>query len=343
MIKALEAFLDQLVAADAFSGTVLVAREGTLLYQRAYRMAEKNFNVPAQIDTKFNLGSMNKMFTAVAIAQLAEQGKVSFHHPISTYLPDYPREKAERITLHHLLTHTAGLGSYWNEAFEVQRMKLRTVHDFPALFIDDPLLFPPGEQWHYSNAGFIVLGAIIEQVAAQDYFTYVREHIYHRAGMYDTDAYELDQIVPNLVVGYTYAGLSTPGTPGPRRNNLLLHAVKGGPAGGGYSTVLDLLKFSNALRSHVLLSPVSTELVLSGKVDRPDSPERRYAYGFGERLSNGKRIVGHTGGFPGISTHCEFSPESGDVVIVLSNYDPPITNQVAEVIWGMIDQIEALS
>ena len=339
-IEKVETFLEELVAADQFSGTVLVAHDETTLFQHAYGLAEKNFRVPAQLDTKYNLGSMNKMFTAVAIAQLVEQGKVSFHEPISTYLPNFQREKAERITLHHLLTHTSGLGSYWNEAFEARRMTLRTVNDFLALFINDPLLFSPGEQWHYSNAGYIVLGAIIEQVAAQDYFTYVREHIYHPAGMYETDAYELDQVVPNLAVGYTYEGVSATATPRQRLNNLLLHGVKGGPAGGGYSTVLDLFKFSRALRSHVLLSPASTELILHGKVDRSNPPGGRYAYGFGERQSNGKRIVGHGGGFPGIHTHFEVAPESGNVVIALSNYDPPITKRVAEFIWSIIEQLK---
>jgi CubicO group peptidase (beta-lactamase class C family) len=272
--------------------------------------------------------------------QLAEQGKVSLHEPISRYLPGYPREQAERITLHQLLTHTSGLGSYWNEAFERQRMHLRTVQDFLPLFIEDPLLFPPGEGWSYSNAGFIVLGAVIGEVSGQDYFTYVRERIYHPAKMYDTDAYELDQIVANLAVGYTYAGMPTTTEPRQRRNNLLLHVVKGGPAGGGYSTVLDLCKFGSALRSHTLLSPESTRLVLTGKVERPDAPGRKYAYGFGERVINGKRIVGHSGGFPGISAHFEFSPESSDTVIVLSNYDPPISAQVTDAIWAMIDQIE---
>ena len=336
----LATYLEELVAADRFSGAILVAKDEMVLFQQAYGMAEKNFQVPAQLYTKYNLGSMNKMFTAVAIVQLAEQGKVLLHEPIRRYLLDYPRERAEKITLHHLLTHTSGLGSYWNEAFKRQRMNLRTVHDFLALFIEEPLLFSPGEGWSYSNAGFIVLGAIIEAVSGQDYYTYVRERIYHPAEMDDTDAYELDSIVPNLAVGYTFAEVPTTTEPKQRRNNLLLHGVKGGPAGGGYSTVPDLYKFRKALRSHVLLSPESTQLILSGKVERPDMPGRKYAYGFGERYHQGRRIVGHGGGFPGISAHFEFSPESGDTVIVLSNYDPPITTQVTNAIWGMLDSSE---
>jgi CubicO group peptidase (beta-lactamase class C family) len=340
IMEKLAAYLEELVSADRFSGAVLVAKDDTKLFQHAYGLAEKNFQVPAQLETKYNLGSLNKMFTAVAILQLVEQGKVSLHEPISRYLPDYPRERAERITLHHLLTHTSGLGSYWNEAFKRQRMQLRTVQDFLALFIDDALLFAPGERWAYSNAGYIVLGAIIEAVSGHDYFTYVRQRIYHPAQMYETDAYELDQTVPHLAVGYTYMGKPTTEEPQQQRNNLLLHSVKGGPAGGGYSTVLDLYQFSRALRSHVLLSSASTQVLLSGKVERPDVPGRKYAYGFGEREINGKRIVGHGGGFPGISSHFEFTPENGYTVVVLSNYDPPITTEVTDAIWRMIDQSE---
>jgi D-alanyl-D-alanine carboxypeptidase len=201
-------------------------------------------------------------------------------------------------------------------------------------------LFEPGERWHYSNAGFVVLGAIIERVSGQDYFSYVRDHIYQPAEMDETEAYELDQIVPNLAVGYTYEGLPQTAEPRQRRNNLLLQMVKGGPAGGGYSTVQDLFKFGRALRSHVLLSVSSTEVVLTEKVKIPDSAGLAYGYAFEVGQSHGKRLVGHSGGFPGMSTHFKFSPETGDSVVVLSNYDPPIAEQVAETLWSLLAQRE---
>ncbi len=344
-IEDLDRYLDQLAAEDEFSGVVLMAKGENILFQKACGMAEKNFSIPNQLHTKFNLGSMNKMFTGVAIAQQAQEGKLDFSAPLATYLPEYSREKAERITLHHLLTHTSGLGSYWNEAFEAKRMTLRSVNDFLPLFMNDPLLFSPGHQWHYSNAGFIVLGAVIEQVTGQDYFTYVREHIYYPASMYNTDAYELDHIVPNLAVGYTTRGV-TPFSDTKqnrqskkRKNNLLLHVVKGGPAGGGYSTVQDLLQFSQALRSHILLSPIFTKIVLDGKVDMTDISGRRYAYGFAEGTINGQPVFGHNGGFPGINASFEFTYDTGDTVVVLSNYDPPIASQVAKTMWEVFGQL----
>jgi CubicO group peptidase (beta-lactamase class C family) len=222
------------------------------------------------------------------------------------------------------------MGSYWNDKFDSTWHSLRTVKDFIPLFADDPLAFEPGEKWQYSNAGFIVLGAIIEHVTQQSYFDYVKEHIYEPAGMFNTDAYELDQSTPNLALGYTKVGLDNP-EPGEWRNNLLLHVVKGGPAGGGFSTIEDLLNFSIALRSYKLLSEEYTNIVLDGKVDRAHSGTERtmYGYGFGDDTTNGTRIVGHTGGAPGINGQFDMYLDLGYTVVVLSNYDSPAAGQVA--------------
>jgi len=332
VIADLEVYLEQLVAGDQFSGAVLVAKDSSVLFKSAYGQASQAFGVPNQVHTKLNLGSMNKMFTAVAIAQLAEQGKLSFQDSISKRLPDYPRDIAEKVTIHHLLTHTSGMGSYWNEKFEASWARLRTVNDFLALSLGDPLSFEPGEQWQYSNAGFIVLGAIIEQVSGQSYFDYVREFIYTPAQMHDTDAFEMDQSVLNRAIGYTYAGSSDELRPKARRNNLFLHVVKGGPAGGGYSTVEDLLKFSLALSEHSLLTPEYTTTVLGGKVLMQDNLTlpMRYAYGFSDGSINDHRIVGHGGGAPGINGRLDMYLDLGYTVAVLANYDPPAAAQVAD-------------
>jgi CubicO group peptidase (beta-lactamase class C family) len=193
------------------------------------------------------------------------------------------------------------------------------VADFIPFFVDDPLQFEPSQRWSYSNAGYIVLGAIIEKVPGQDYYDYVREHVFKPAGMTNTDCYELDRDTPNLAIGYTRMSQKQP-QPGPRRNNLLLHGLRGGPAGGGYSTVEDLLRFDSALRSHKLLDAKYTDLVLTGKVKTDPDEEDWYAYGFGERRVNGKRIVGHTGGFPGISSALEMHLDTDYTAAVLSNY-----------------------
>jgi CubicO group peptidase (beta-lactamase class C family) len=338
ILGALVAQLDRLIAADVFSGAVLVARDGVPIFTRANGMASVAYQVPMRFDTKMNLGSMNKMFTATVIVQLAEQGRLAFDEHISTYLPDYPRAVADKVTIHQLLTHTAGLGSYWNDKFEATKARVRTVSDFRALFVDDPLAFEPGERWQYSNAGYIVLGAIVEAITGRSYFDHVREHIYLPAGMDNTDAYELDRDTPNLAMGYTRGDLAGTFDPGPRRNNLFMHGVKGGPAGGGYSTVEDLLRFDRALRTHVLLRPHSTEMLLAGKVNIPGPSGSQYAYGFNDQRINGQRIVGHGGGFPGINGQLDMYLDRGYTVAVLANYDPPAAQLVASKLRELFTQ-----
>lgn len=200
------------------------------------------------------------------------------------------------------------------------------------MFRDDPLSFEPGEKFQYSNAGFIVLGLIIERVSGQDYFTYVREHIYEPAGMRDTDAYEMDRSVPNLALGYTHLNGNGEVESGARRNNLLFHAVKGGPAGGGFSTAGDLFRFSQAFSQHRLLSPASTTTLLAGRVERPDKPGIVYAYGWQNEIVNGHRIVGHSGGAPGISAQFDLYLDLGYTAVILANYDPPIAPQIASLL-----------
>jgi CubicO group peptidase (beta-lactamase class C family) len=331
--KAVQAYVEKLTAADAFSGTVLIARGDKVLYQGAFGLASRAFQVPNRLDTKFNLGSMNKMFTAVAIAQLVEAGKLSFEDKVGKILPDYPNKAvAEKVTVHQLLTHTSGLGNFFNKKYqEADKSRLREVKDFLPLFVDEPLEFEPGARWRYSNAAFIVLGAIIEKASGQNYYDYVREHLYKPAGMTNSDAYELDRDPPNLAVGYTSEGPGGQGGPKRDWNNLFLHVVKGGPAGGGFSTVEDLWRFSLALQSHKLLSAQSTQRVTTGKVQlRPESADEKYAYGFFDEQVQGAHIVGHGGGFPGINSQLDIYLGKGYTVAVMSNYDPPAAGRVAQ-------------
>lgn len=334
MVSELEAFLDKLVAADMFSGAVVVAKDGEAVFQASHGLASMSFNAPNRIDTKFNLASMNKMFTGVAVAQLAQAGRIAFDDLVGSHLPDYPNPGvAGSVTVHHLLTHTSGMGSFWNERFEAAKFRLRCVDDFLALFVDDPLAFQPGERFQYSNSGYVMLGAIIERVSGQSYYDYVRGHIHEPAEMSDTDAYELDRDVPNLAIGYTRQGGNGGPEPGPRRNNLFLHSIKGGPAGGGYSTVGDLVRFGTALLEHRLLDSDHTDTVLTGKVEMGPG---RYGYGFMEDRVGDHRVVGHGGGFHGISTQFDLHLGRGYSVAVLSNYDPPIANRVAQRIRQLI-------
>jgi CubicO group peptidase (beta-lactamase class C family) len=328
--RELEAYVQKLAEADVFSGAVLLAKDGKVLFEKAYGEASKGFRVPNRPDTKFNLGSMNKMFTAVAVAQLAERGKLSFEDPLAKFLPDFPsKEAAQKIKLKHLLTHTSGLGSYFNQKFmESSRARYRTVDDMMKLAEGETLAFEPGTKWAYSNTGMLVLGAVIEKVTGQSYFDYVRENIYKPAGMSNTDAYELDLDPPNLAIGYQKE-FNEDGTTR-FRNNIFQHVIRGGPAGGGYSTVGDLLKFDAALRANKLVGAEYVRQLLSPKPEL-NSPE--YGYGFGVNTKN--RTAGHSGGFPGISSNLDMFLDSGYTAIVMSNYgggSQPVSRKMQELI-----------
>src|SRR5215471_10151806 len=204
MARELDAFISKLACADVFSGAALLARDGKVIYKNAFGMANKDFNAPNRIDPKFNLGSMNKMFTSVAVTQLVERGKLSFDDALAKFLPEFPsKEAAEKIKIKHLLCHTAGLGSYFNTKFmESSRARFRTINDFLELAKDEKPAFEPGTSWRYSNTGMLVLGAVIEKATGQSYYDYIRENIYKPAGMINSDCYDLDRVNPNLAVGY---------------------------------------------------------------------------------------------------------------------------------------------
>lgn len=335
----LDGFIEKRCAADAFSGAVLIAQAGKPILKKACGLANRNTKSPNRTDTKFNLGSMNKMFTGVAIAQLAEAGKLSFTDTVGQHLPAYPnRQVAERVTIHQLLTHTSGLGNYWNQQYLAAKDRICTIDDYLALFAEAPLSFEPGNGWSYSNSGFIVLGAIIERVAGQSYYDYVRKHIYQPAGMTNTDAYEKTSEMPNFAHGYTLAFPQGRFELLEHRDNLAQLPLTGGPAGGGYSTVEDLLKFAVALRDHKLLTPAYTEQMLTAKV--PRGPNGGVAYGFGETRINGRRAVGHNGGFAGVSADFLLYRDSGYTMAVLSNYEFPFIAPVIGRIRERLDHLE---
>jgi CubicO group peptidase (beta-lactamase class C family) len=320
VVAELVTLIEDLAAQDQFSGAVLIAQEGEPIFEGAYGLADRSSEVPNRVDTKFNLGSMNKMFTATAILQLVEQGKLSIDDKIIDHLPDYAnQEAANKVTIHHLLTHTSGMGNVFTDEYDrMPKDQFRTPEDWLPLFVDASLQFEPGAQFYYSNAGYVVLGLVIESITGQSYYDYVMENVYEPSGMLNTDSYERDKDVPNLAIGYTTQGYEGNELGEPISNTDRLPG-RGFPAGGGYSTVEDLLKFRNALLSHQLLSPDSTDLLLTGKIELREG--LLYAYGFFDRIVGDQRVVGHSGGFPGICDFMDIYLDLGYTVIVLSNTD----------------------
>ncbi|MBN1225040.1 MAG: serine hydrolase [Candidatus Aminicenantes bacterium] len=320
--------MERLCDKDVFSGTLLVAKDENILYTFVCGEASKRFHVPNNIDTKFNLGSMNKMFTATSIVRLAEEGKLSFEDPISKYVDEswLPREITDRITIHHLLTHSSGLGSYFNEKFmNGSRLLYRDVDDYKPLIKDEKPAFEPGKRFQYSNTGMFLLGVVIESITEGSYFDYIRKNIYEPAGMKNSDSFEMDYPVENLAIGYS----PERSRPWKWKNNIFMHVVKGGPAGGGFSTVGDLHRFALALKSGKLVSKESLEKLWT------DYLGANYGYGFQVEEGPKGKVVGHGGGFPGINGKLDIYLDRGYIVAVLSNYDmgaSPVARKIGELI-----------
>jgi D-alanyl-D-alanine carboxypeptidase len=311
-------YLEELDSEEKFSGVVLIAKDGNPILERAYGYANRNYDVPNQLDTKFNLGSMNKMFTAIAVMQLVEEGKISVDDRIVDHLPDYPNEDvAASVTIHQLLTHTSGLGDFFTQEYrDTPKDRYKELDDYLPLFVDRSLQFEPGSIGSYSNAGYLVLGLIIEATTGQTYFTYIEENIYQKCGMTDTGSYELDRVVPNIAIGYA-GNLRNYGE---ESSNVYMLPFKGSSAGGGYSTAHDLLKFSRCFVNHQLLSPEFTDLLLEEKGSKPiPGMEGEYAYGFMVDTINSHRVVGHGGSFPGVCTMLNIYLDMGYTSVILSN------------------------
>jgi len=331
-LAALRAELEKRVAADRFAGAVLVARKDKPLFSGAYGLADREKKIPNKLTTRFRIGSMNKMFTAVAALQLAQAGKIKLTDPIGKYLTDYPnKDLASKVTIHHLLTHTGGTGDFFGPEFDAHRLELRTLQDYVKLYGKRGLAFEPGSRWEYSNYGFLLLGVVIERVTGKNYYEYVQDYVYKPAGMISTGSLSEDEVVPERSIGYTKFGGGKTWRP-----NTDTLPYRGTSAGGGYSTVEDLLRFANALENHTLLDAHYSELLTSGKVDTPNGA--KYAYGFMDRNVHGVRSFGHGGGAPGMNGDLEIYPESGYVIAVLANMDPPAAQRIADFIANRLPE-----
>jgi len=323
--------LDQDAAAGRFAGTVLIARNGQPVLAEAYGLSDREHRTPNKLNTRFRIGSMNKMFTATATLQLVQAGKLVLNDPLGKYLPDYPnKDLAAKVTIYQLLTHTGGTGDIFGPEFQAHRLELRTLDDYAKLYGSRPLAFEPGSKWEYSNYGFILLGVVIERVSGQSYYDYVRDHIYKPAGMTISGSEPEDQAVSDRSVGYTRMG---GGSEHPNTETL---PYRGTSAGGGYSTVEDLLRFANALEAHKLLNAQYAETLTTGKVDTPGGG--RYAFGFDDRTTNGIRCFGHGGGAPGMNGELEICPTAGYVVAVLANLDPPAASRISQFITSRLPE-----
>ena len=333
LIEKVQILLDEQESADRFSGAVLVARNIQPLLTAARGYAIHPEVLRNQPDTKFNIASITKMFTAVAVIQLVAKGKLDLHVPVAVYNADLPY--ANQITVHHLLTHTAGFDMYWNDAYRAARSDLRTITDYLKLFANTPLEFSPGTRHHYSNSGYVVLGALIEQVTGMSYYEHMQQEIFQPAGMKDTNFYEMDLPIANCAIGYTRKNWSGP-MDGQLRNNNFIYGVKGSPSEHCFSTVQDLFLFFQSLQTQRLLDTYHMELCFT-----PHTSEEQsglcYGYGF-HIIDDGKHghVIGHGGSAFGGDAFALMYYDLGYTVIVLSNYDRPSARTVIDRIADML-------
>ncbi len=331
LTAALREMLQKETAANRFAGAVLLAQDGKPVFAQAYGLADREHKTANALQTRFRIGSMNKMFTAVATLQLAQAGKLRLEDPLGKYLPDYPnKELASKVTIHQLLTHTGGTGDIFGPEFSAHRLELRTLSDYVNLFGKRALKFEPGSRFAYSNYGFILLGVVIEKVSGESYYDYVRKHVYEPAGMTSTGSEPENVAVAGRSVGY----MDEEGTLRPNTDTL---PYRGMSAGGGYSTVEDLLRFANALEQHKLLDVQHTQLLTTGKVDMPGGV-RHYAYGFADQTINGQHCFGHNGGAPGMSGDLAICSDGRYVVAVLANRDPDVADKIAGFITNRLPE-----
>jgi CubicO group peptidase (beta-lactamase class C family) len=319
-VRELDVYLETNTEKDIFSGVVLVAREGKPVFKKAYGMADRERNIPNQLNTKFCIGSMGKMFTAVAIAQLVEQGKLSYDDLVGKHLGAewILSEVGEKVKISHLLSHTSGIAEYLDDEFyKFEAGIYRPLEDRKTIVKEKSLTFEPGTRWEYCNIGFILLAAIIEKITDWNYSDYIKEHIFDPADMDNTfDSYR-NKTLSNLALGYDK--VQEEGKAFWRKTGFF-GKNDGTPSGGGYSTVDDLLRFSEALRMDLLISSESKELLMTVKA-RSNSGDIEYGYGFiiwtSQKLG---RVVGHGGAAPGVSSNFRMFVDRGYTMIILSNF-----------------------
>ena len=228
---------------------VALSREGTAVFARAYGMADRAAKRPNTVETAFNIGSINKVFTATAIRQLAAAGKINLDSALGFYWPDYPNAAARKATIRQLMEHQAGLGGNIFDARPgCTRHDLQHNNDYLLLFVSEPLAFAPGTSRRYCNACYVVLGILIERLSGEDYYAYIQRHVYAPAGMTRTASYKLDSLPPNTAIGYTRGEEDVPPN-APVQPNTAELPGRGSAAGGGYSTTGDLLQFIAALKA----------------------------------------------------------------------------------------------
>ena len=297
LTEKIEKYLQTLLNNNHFIGSVLVARDGEVLLSRGYGMANLEHSIPNTSKTKFRIASLTKQFTATAILKLQEQNLLDVNNSLATYLPDYP--KGEQITVHQLLNHTAGIPSFTSfEDFPAKKRMAMELDELIALFKDRPLDFAPGDKFNYSNSGYAVLTKIIEVVSNLAYADYLQQHIFSPLKMNNSGYDRLESIISDRAAGYMFADEEY------QNADFIDMSIPVG-AGGLYSTVEDLYKWSKSIRTNTLLDRASTNAMFSPTVEIPNEENEQIYYGYGWKIDrqHQKERIFHEGIIDGFSTY----------------------------------------
>lgn len=317
LISEMNIYLEAHQSLGWFAGSILVVRNGNPVLAKGYGMANLEHQVPNTPKTRFRIGSITKQFTAAAILQLQDRGYLDVRSPVSTYLPEYP--EGDRITLHHLLTHTAGIPNLTELPDISEWMRLpTTLQNLIARFRELPLEFEPGEHYRYSNSGYVLLAQIIEAVSGQPHSTYLREHILAPLGMDDTDYEHSAAVIDKLASGYHFTGERY------ERAEYIDMAITQG-SGGLYSTVEDLARWNQFLfgvnrQGNLVLSESAIATMTFPHVSMgSEYPSLFYGYGLIINAQHGNRYIAHNGGLYGFAASLSHIPETDVTIVVLCN------------------------
>jgi len=311
-----------------FNGSALVAENGKVIFKKGFGAANMEWNIPNQSDTKFRLGSISKQFTALLIVKLAEDGKLKLDVPITTYLPDYPKENGDKITIHQLLTHSSGIPNYTNAPgfFKDKARNPYTPTEFVKTFSSLPLEFTPGEKFNYSNSGYFLLGYIVEKISGKTYEQYLQEVIFTPLKMVNSGYDHSDVILKNRAAGYEKQGKKI-------TNAAYLDMSIPYAAGSLYSTVDDLYLWDQALYTNKLLSQKSIESLFKPYIKAGGAS---YGYGwFVEEDENGK-TVGHGGGINGFNTIISRNFKNKNLVVLLNNTGGTVLGEMTDAINNIL-------
>jgi CubicO group peptidase (beta-lactamase class C family) len=319
--KQLDALATSYAKAGQFNGTVLVAEHGKVVFTKGYGLANREWNQPNAADTRFRLGSLTKQFTSMLVMQLVEKGKLKLDGHITDYLPDYPKATGDKITIHHLLTHTSGIPSYTSQpTFETTSLLPTAPTAFLRTFAELPLEFEPGSTFHYSNSGYFLLGTIIEKVTGKTYTQVLTENILQPLSMQNT-GYDLPEtILPKRAAGYDKA------SSGVIYNTTYIDMTVPYAAGSLYSTVGDLYKWDQALYTTQLLSEAGKALLF-----KPFKSDYAYAWVASKAVvaKDTVALLGHSGHVNGFGTYLLRAPRDRQLVVVLDNEGGPHVQEVS--------------